>query len=312
MPGAPAYAHVAAAASIPRPQARDVPLSEREPPEDWPGWMKSWFKVGRGTATAIDGTVDLAESAVENPGDIPGAAWDLGERAVDDPIGTGKAIVGYDLLASGRVEDWFGQAGFAALTGGAGAAPSRAHRLNRVIGSPRIQPLGRLDSPMNAKFAGRRLDFGKPDLGAPPGSRRTTLPDSKREALAERYPAGVRYTRAGYPVFTPYAIERLAVDGMDGDYDHDAVLANDAAGLPETPRGYVWHHVEDGRNMELVPQDLHRGARHTGGAADIEGALEAGIAPGGVPTPLEQRLGRAGAGGGVLLGGAGAVEGTQP
>ena len=64
--------------------------------------------------------------------------------------------------------------------------------------------------------------------------------------------------------------------------------------------------------MDLVPQDLHRNARHTGGAADIEGAREAGIAPGGVPTPGEQRLGRVGVGGGVLLGGAGAAEGTQP
>ncbi|WP_405237918.1 HNH endonuclease [Lentisalinibacter orientalis] len=40
-------------------------------------------------------------------------------------------------------------------------------------------------------------------------------------------------------------------------------------GLDRTPSGYVWHHVEDGRTMQLIPQDIHNAARHTGGAAVI-------------------------------------------
>lgn len=46
-------------------------------------------------------------------------------------------------------------------------------------------------------------------------------------------------------------------------------MANRAIGLENTPNGYVWHHVEDGTTMQLVPQAVHQSARHTGGAAVI-------------------------------------------
>jgi hypothetical protein len=46
-------------------------------------------------------------------------------------------------------------------------------------------------------------------------------------------------------------------------------MANQAVGLSKTPTGYVWHHVEDGLTMQLVPQDIHNAARHTGGSAVI-------------------------------------------
>ncbi|MCC8399132.1 MAG: HNH endonuclease [Rickettsia endosymbiont of Platyusa sonomae] len=29
----------------------------------------------------------------------------------------------------------------------------------------------------------------------------------------------------------------------------------------------TWHHVEDGKTMQLVPEELHIKVRHTGGAA---------------------------------------------
>lgn len=35
-------------------------------------------------------------------------------------------------------------------------------------------------------------------------------------------------------------------------------------------RGYTWHHVEDGRTMQLIPQRLHNAVRHTGGCAVIK------------------------------------------
>ena len=46
-------------------------------------------------------------------------------------------------------------------------------------------------------------------------------------------------------------------------------MANQAVGLSSTPDGYVWHHVEDGKTMQLVPQDIHSQVGHTGGAAVI-------------------------------------------
>jgi hypothetical protein len=46
-------------------------------------------------------------------------------------------------------------------------------------------------------------------------------------------------------------------------------VANRALGLRQTPPGLVWHHVEDGTTMILIPRDLHAAIRHTGGSAVI-------------------------------------------
>ena len=311
MPGAPAQANIDAAAGIRREQPRNIPFSEQEPPEGWHPIAKSFFKLGRGEVTAIAGVVNLAKSAYDNPEKIPGAVGDVGESAYNDPLGTGKALIGYDELANGRYEDWLGQMGIGALSGGVGTVPSRASRLNRVVGSPRVQPLGRTPYPINSqKLAGSRMDFTKPDFGVRPGSNPPKISEANRTELAAKYPDGVRFTRAGYPVFTQHAIDRVHVDGMNGDRAHDANLANHAAKRAETPADYVWHHVEDGRTMELVPRDLHDAARHTGGAAAIGSQQVGQVAPGGVFTPWEQRFGAAG--GAAGFGAAGpATAGSQ-
>jgi A nuclease of the HNH/ENDO VII superfamily with conserved WHH len=298
-PGAPARSHIAAAAGIPRPRDIELPIGEREPPEDWPGPLKSWFELGRGAATAIDGVVGMGQSAIENPERIPGAVGDLAAQTWDDPLGTGKVLIGYDELAAGRYEDWLGQLGIGALGGAAGTLPSRASQLNRVAGRPRIQQLGRV-APMNgAAFAGRRFDFKRPDLGARPGSRVPKLAEAKRLKLAEEFPKGVRFTRAGYPVFTPYAERREAVDGQVGVRDADFDAANAAAGFSRTPTDFTWHHVEDGRTMELVPKSLHEAVKHTGGVAAAPRRI-GDVAPGGVFTPLERATALGGGGTGAL------------
>jgi hypothetical protein len=128
MPGAPSKAAVGDAGNVPRPQAPDadgVPITEREPPKDWPWWAKEWYKVGRGEAAAVAGTVHLGKSAVEHPGKIPGALGDVASGAYHDPIGFGKNLIGYDDLANGRYSDWFGSMGISAL---AGAGMGRASR----------------------------------------------------------------------------------------------------------------------------------------------------------------------------------------
>jgi A nuclease of the HNH/ENDO VII superfamily with conserved WHH len=311
MPGVPARGHITAAAGIPRPQPRAVPISEQEPPEHWPGFAKSLFKIGRGEATVIAGTLGLAKNAYENPEKIPGAVKGLGVQTYQDPIGAGKAVIGYDLLASGKWEDWGGQMGFGALMGGAGTMPARASRFNRVVGSPQPVPLGRRSAPQNSrKFAGTRFDFRKEDFGMRPGSGKLPkISETDRLALAEKYPNGVRFTRSGYPVLTPYEIDRVRITNLTGDREDDADLANLATNRTETPAGYVWHHVEDGRTMELVPRDLHEAVRHTGGAADIGQARALGIRPGGVFTPFEQNLNDFGAAGAAGTTVAGAQEG---
>ncbi len=71
------------------------------------------------------------------------------------------------------------------------------------------------------------------------------------------------------PNFSPYAVAEVQIKGLTGNRKNDEAMANRAAGLDSTPKGYTWHHVEDGRTMQLVPRQSHTGARHTGGAAVV-------------------------------------------
>lgn len=60
---------------------------------------------------------------------------------------------------------------------------------------------------------------------------------------------------------------------MNGAYGHDAHLANVKIGLSATPKGYTWHHLENGTHMILVRTDIHSvrygGFSHMGGASII-------------------------------------------
>ena len=311
MPGVPAQGQINDAAGIPRQEQRPIPISEQEPPEHWPGFAKSLFKIGRGEWTVIAGTAGLAKKAYDDPEKIPGALEDVGVQAYNDPIGTGKAFIGYDLLAAGKLEDWGGQMGFGLLAGGGTAtALSRGSRLPRVVGPPKIQQLGPNAPVWGPAFAGRRLDFSKPDLNARPNSgSRVTVPENRAE-LAREFPNGVRYTRAGYPILTPFAEKIVYVDGLNGDMNHDNKLSNRAAGIegPRPPKGYTWHHAEDGRRMELVPSHLHKVVQHTGGRAAMPDEVNL-ITPGGAFTPLEQAFGGLGAAGGATAAGPAAAGG---
>ncbi len=81
----------------------------------------------------------------------------------------------------------------------------------------------------------------------------------------------VNYNVDGYPDFSDYKIDQVDnLKGMNGNYNHDASLANSKAGYSETPEGYVWHHVEDGTTMQLIPKDVHNNFPHTGGASGLK------------------------------------------
>lgn len=84
------------------------------------------------------------------------------------------------------------------------------------------------------------------------------------------HPSGVTFKETGFPDFEPFSVQKKEIKGLTGDYKIDSKKANSAAGLSETPKGYVWHHVEDGKTMLLVPQNVHQATRHTGGAAIIK------------------------------------------
>jgi A nuclease of the HNH/ENDO VII superfamily with conserved WHH len=84
--------------------------------------------------------------------------------------------------------------------------------------------------------------------------------------------SGVRFTSQGFPDFGPYSKAEVRISGLTGNLRIDNKLANQAAGFgnfTRAPKGFVWHHLEDGQTMQLVPIDIHNATRHTGGAAVI-------------------------------------------
>lgn len=107
--------------------------------------------------------------------------------------------------------------------------------------------------PINYLYAGRRYDGPK------------WTPD-----LQTKYPNGVHFTTEGFPNFTPYRRYDVALEHLTAVYREDEYAANALAGFARTPKGYVWHHVEDGKTLQLVPEDIHKAVRHTGGAAVLK------------------------------------------
>jgi len=79
----------------------------------------------------------------------------------------------------------------------------------------------------------------------------------------------VKFTSEGFPDFSPYARDEVRLSNLTGDNKKDALRANKKVGQRFTPNGYIWHHVEDGETMQLVPEDLHWAIGHTGGASII-------------------------------------------
>jgi hypothetical protein len=80
--------------------------------------------------------------------------------------------------------------------------------------------------------------------------------------------------RKGYPDFSPYTYKGPPGKGavkihMTGDNTADFAAANKAAGFDRTPKGFTWHHHQDGTTMRLIPSDLHNNVSHTGGASII-------------------------------------------
>ena len=90
------------------------------------------------------------------------------------------------------------------------------------------------------------------------------------EDLQDLYPDGVWFKTNGHPDFTPYAEITVEVEGLTGVHWKDEQKANKAVGISETPEYMTWHHVEDGKTMELLPSKLHKAVPHTGGTAKIK------------------------------------------
>ena len=121
---------------------------------------------------------------------------------------------------------------------------------------------------------------GRAGLGAIWGKRSAVAPAPDIPTIGGRkpinsgyagevHPSGIRFNALGFPDFGPVAVAEVQITGLTGNYVKDAAMANAAVGIKLTPKGFVWHHVEDGVTMQLVPMAIHNSTRHTGGAAII-------------------------------------------
>ena len=88
----------------------------------------------------------------------------------------------------------------------------------------------------------------------------------------------VTYNSEGYPDFSPYVhpdYPKPVKINMTGNNTTDFRNANMAIGRKgsKPPKGYTWHHMEDGKSMILVRRDIHDcttgGFAHTGGASVV-------------------------------------------
>ncbi|MES2995956.1 MAG: RHS repeat-associated core domain-containing protein [Verrucomicrobiota bacterium] len=155
-------------------------------------------------------------------------------------------------------------------------APFVPKGVSGVSKSMRISPA--LERMLHPSFAGRPgfapghvlNPFGRAANTAPAeiptiGGR---LPINSRFA-DQTHPFGIQFTEQGFPNFGQISKAEVQLKGLTGNYAKDAAMANQAVGLVQTPKGFVWHHVEDGATMQLIPQSIHNAIRHTGGAAVI-------------------------------------------
>jgi len=185
-----------------------------------------------------------------------GKALALGGTAL--PLGLVDGTLGAGLNALGGGQDSGGLVGDDSYTNGLlRVAPAFVGVPEEAIGeeafadAPAIRLVGGR-SPINSRYAGQTYPL-------------ENLPSD----LQIKYPMSVQFTRDGFPDFSPYARAETRIGNLTGNSAKDGDLANKAVRLSAKPDGYVWHHVEDGETMQLVPQDLHGAVGHTGGVAVI-------------------------------------------
>ena len=85
----------------------------------------------------------------------------------------------------------------------------------------------------------------------------------------------VLYNKEGFPDFSPHAKHSVEINAMKGDHYWDFKAANEKIGLTgsKPPEGFTWHHVQDGKTMQLIPQSIHNapmgGFSHAGGVYSL-------------------------------------------
>ena len=231
-----------------------------------------------GTATSL---VDIAE-AIRN---IPNIRWSdirrVAQALYADPSSLSEAMI-EPFRERIAVGDYAGALGYALPEVIAGvAALGRVRNRAEGLSAPEDLTLERLQTDPdfegilnagpNAPRFERWINRGGSVELMSEGHFRYS---AEIEVLGQRRRVSVEYPD-GYPDFTPFMTHPSGVRSveieMTGRGRIDNRRANIAAGYPEwgeaAPDGWVWHHVEDARTMQLVPRNINRAFGHQGGAS---------------------------------------------
>lgn len=84
-----------------------------------------------------------------------------------------------------------------------------------------------------------------------------------------KYPDGIPFNIQGFPDFSRFKIKEVRISPSK-NRSLDFARADTLAGYNKTnprPKDYTWHHHQELGVMQLIPTELHRAVRHTGGIA---------------------------------------------
>lgn len=241
-----------------------------------------------GMGDAVESTAEGLWNLATHPID---AVQDLG-HAIAHPIDTGAAI--YDNITDSFAENVID-----------GDADTRARFAGRAIGELGLGVVGTkgLDKAVKAIKVGENVAEAAEVVGK--GSSNAVKPRKPRQPNQKNWEknggtvkrnkdGSVTYTnkdgqsvkyRNGYPDFSPYAHPTVkAVEikvSKPTNRKVDFREANKKAELDKNsnppvpasdkpPKGYTWHHHEDGKTIILVDKKIHDQFKHTGGVATVK------------------------------------------
>lgn len=148
---------------------------------------------------------------------------------------TGKDLVtGQELSVYDRVGATVG-----IFTGGLGKGILKGAKLglgiagNSLDANKALKPIDR-NANVNTKGTGNALDGVRIINKKYAGEVYNLSGD-----LGKKYPEGVKFSKEGFPDFSPYSKAKLEIEGLIGNHYYDFKKANEVLGLKNTPAGYT-------------------------------------------------------------------------
>jgi len=204
--------------------------------------LSAWLSPAWGTPLDLRPDLD----AIEGLSAERDALWSRIDKATFLTPDEKRAAVGYGPLAGSDP---------ASLTP---SSDDAGQKLN-----PNHDAIGRFTT---GDSGGTRLAQGRFRRGPP--AKPVPVPPSatirNKDLAGKKHPdTGIPFDSQGFPDFS--SVTRDTADfPHTGNIDTDRATANRQRGYPSTPPGTVWHHHQDGRTMQLVPEDIHKRTGHTG------------------------------------------------